>query len=66
MKKIMQKIHRGIINIFTALCGIVFLCAASVADAENVWISIIVLVITGGWLVLYAYAHGLFEGWGEQ
>lgn len=66
MKKVIRKIHKCVIDIFTFFCGIVFLCALSVADAENVWTSIVVLLITGGWLVLYAYAHGLFEGWGEE
>ncbi len=59
-KAIKHKVRKYIIKPFTCLCGIVFLCTLAVADADQMWIPVVAMIVSGGWLALYAWANGMF------
>lgn len=60
-----RKIHKFIINSITAICGIVFLLALA-GEAKNIWLQVAVLLVSGGWLYLWAWANGWLEWGGEK
>ena len=53
----------------TWIMGIIFLCCMCAADSSNLLVLFILMGVSGGWLILVAYANGWImetEPWYEM
>lgn len=50
-----------ILKAIAYICLILFITAGCFLDSDS-WIPTGVLIVTGGWLVLFGYANNWFEG----
>ena len=54
----MKKLKNKILKALAYINGFVLICAMAGADSDPIYVPLTLIVITGTWLMLFAYANG--------
>ena len=54
----MRKLKNKILKALAYINGFVLICAMCGADSDPIYVPLTLIVITGTWLMLFAYANG--------